>query len=673
MARSADDRSRSDVLDLLRLLAPFPGRLEFTIRLALMCALTTLVTATYQTPDAALTVYLIFFMNKPDRATSTILNILMVVLISTVIGCVFLLARATVDDPLWRVASIAVISFAFLFMASASKLKPVASTVALIVAYALDLLGTTPLGQGEIITRALLYAWLFIGIPAGVSIVTNLLLAPGPRRVAQQALAERLALASAMLQDPTASMRRDFRERMYEGMTEVEKGLKLAGLERTSAPQDLAALKKASQSTTSLLLLVDMLDRENIPLSGIHRERIAATLDEMASILEKGSYPVQVLLDLAGAEPPPTPLAIATLAEIQKALTEFAEPLATPPPPPAPTHAPSGFFVPDAFTNAEHTRYALKTTAAAMFCYILYSLLNWPGIHTCFLTCYIVSLDTTAETVEKLTLRIVGCLFGAGIGIGAIVFVTPDLTSIGSLMALIFLGTLGSAWVAAGTPRISYVGFQIAFALFLCVLQGAKPGFDMVTARDRVLGVLLGNIVIYLVYTHVSPVSVGRRIDAALAGTLRRLNRMMTTANSSARRLLASDAQATLGTVSQDLSIVHYEPSAVRPSREWITSRRRVLRDIEGLMGPLFLNAECSPATATDIARRLDGFANDIDAAGGFSALPTNSDLPVRGHESSKGSSPSLRELIDTRLRDLEMTVTQSPSEQNQAVSYVPA
>jgi multidrug resistance protein MdtO len=239
-------------------------------------------------------------------------------------------------------------------------------------------------------------------------------------------------------------------------------------------------------------------------------------------------------------------------------------------------------------------------------------------------------------------------------------------------MALIFLGTLGSAWVAAGTPRISYVGFQIAFALFLCVIQGAKPGFDMVTARDRVLGVLLGNIVIYFMYTHVSPVSVGRRIDAALAKALRRLSTMMTTASSSARRLLASDAQAALGAVSQDLSIVHYEPSTVRPSREWISSRHRVVRDIEGLMGPLFLDAECSPATTTDIASRLDGFAKGIEAAGGFPGLPENNAPPVRDRESSKDNGPSLRELIDTRLRDLEMTATKSPSEQNRAVSYVP-
>jgi len=100
--------------------------------------------------------------------------------------------------------------------------------------------------------------------------------------------------------------------------------------------------------------------------------------------------------------------------------------------------------LPDAFTNPEHVRYALKTTSAAMFCYVLYSLLDWPGIHTCLITCYIVSLGTTAETVEKLTLRILGCLVGAAAGIAAIVYLIPHVTSIGALMIVVFLGALVS-------------------------------------------------------------------------------------------------------------------------------------------------------------------------------------------------------------------------------------
>jgi multidrug resistance protein MdtO len=131
---------------------------------------------------------------------------------------------------------------------------------------------------------------------------------------------------------------------------------------------------------------------------------------------------------------------------------------------------------------------------------MLYSLLDWPGIHTSFLTCYIVSLGTTAETVEKLTLRIAGCLVGAAAGYGTMIFLIPYLTSITALMVVVFAGALASGYVAAGSPRISYAGFQIAFAFFLCVIQGPSPAFDLTTARDRVIGILIGNVVTYLVF-----------------------------------------------------------------------------------------------------------------------------------------------------------------------------
>src|SRR5208283_5555447 len=147
----------------------------------------------------------------------------------------------------------------------------------------------------------------------------------------------------------------------------------------------------------------------------------------------------------------------------------------------------------------------LKTTAAAMFCYVSYSLVDWSGIHTSFLTCYIVSLPTTGETLEKLTLRIAGCLVGSAAGYAAIVFLTPSLTSIGDLMVVVSFGALASAWVAAGSSRISYAGFQIAFAFFLCVIQGSSPSFDLVTARDRIIGILFGISVVYLVFTQHIP------------------------------------------------------------------------------------------------------------------------------------------------------------------------
>lgn len=57
-------------------------------------------------------------------------------------------------------------------------------------------------------------------------------------------------------------------------------------------------------------------------------------------------------------------------------------------------------------------------------------------------TCYVASLGTIGETTHKLMLRICGCLLGAAMGVAAIVFVIPHLTSVGGLMALVFIAAL---------------------------------------------------------------------------------------------------------------------------------------------------------------------------------------------------------------------------------------
>jgi len=610
--------------ELLRLLLPTEGRLEFAARVALICALTTLVVEIYQTPEPALTVYLVFFLNKPDRGTSLILNIAMLVVFSLTIASVILVSMLVVDRPVWRVASMVAISLGLLFLASASKLRPIGGIVALIVAYALALLGTVH--SGEIATRGLLYVWLFVGIPAGVSIGANLLLAPSPRRLAERVLARRLHLATSMLRAPNESIRRDFTECLREGNGELQKWLKLALIEKTSAREHIEVLQQASGSSFEILALIDVMDRDvEAALPAPLRERLALTLEAMARILEVGRYPIGIeFVRRADGEPVLPPRAAEVLAELVEALVAFAEVA-----PDAQSHRESvpeaqsgetaknsgGFFVPDAFTNPEHVQYALKTTAAAMFCYFLYSLLDWPGIHTSLITCYIVSLGTTAETVEKLTLRILGCLVGAASGIAAIVYLMPSVTSVGGLMVVIFLGALVSAWVAAGSPRVAYAGFQIAFAFFLCVIQGSAPSFDMTIARDRVIGILLGNVVVYGVFTTIWPVSVGKRIDPAIAALLRRVIGMLTEVSKSARLSRGSEAQVRLAWIEQDLSLARYEPASLRPTADWIGARRRAAEEVGALLGPLLLAGRKDLRFTAEITHRLGRVANRLDAS----------------------------------------------------------
>ena len=259
MARPAADARRLPQFGLGQLLAPSPGRLEFAARLALICALTTLVVVWYGTPEPALTVYVVFFLNRRDRVSSLLLNVAMVLVLTLVIGVVLLVAQLVLDHPPWRVASMALLSFGLLFLVSASKLGQAGATLALIAAYALDVLGKVP--AGELATRGLLYAWLFVAIPAGLSMVINLLFAPAPRQLAQRELARRLRAAAAWLKRGDAPAATAVAQCVQRGDSDVRTWLRLAGLERSSPPADLAALRQATGSATALLLQADFMAR----------------------------------------------------------------------------------------------------------------------------------------------------------------------------------------------------------------------------------------------------------------------------------------------------------------------------------------------------------------------------------------------------------------------------
>jgi multidrug resistance protein MdtO len=586
---------------LSELVAFTPGRAEMALRLALVCTLTTLVAQVYETPNPALTTYLAFFMAKPDRTSSVLSSVVMTVLISMVIGMLLILATMVLDEPSLRVLVMASLSVSLLFIAYSSKLKPLGSTVTLILAYALDALGGAP--AGELATRALLYAWLFVAIPAGVTIVVSLLIGPAPRRLAERAIAARLRAAQALLNAPAEGSRARSAALRRQGTGGIQGLLRLSMLDGTSARPDLMALQKAVRSTDALMMIAEAVDRRS-ELPPEWRDAAGRTLDEMAAIFETHRYPVEIdPLECAGAVHSRQDATL--VADFNEALAGFAVP--EPSSGKVLPREKTGFFAPDAFTNPAYVRQSLKVTLAAMVCYLFYSLADWPGIHTCLITCYIVALDTTAETVEKLALRIAGALVGAAAGLAAIIWLTPQLDRVEGLLALVFAGGLAGGWIAAGSPRIAYAGFQVSFAFFLCVIQGSSPDFDLAVARDRVVGILLGNAVIYFIFSTVWPVSIVTRVDAEIAALIAGLRRTAGLVRSSRRDGLAAQ-HAAAAKVRMDLETARYEPMPSRPSEEWFREREMLLDDLR--------------ASETDLL--IGGDSTSLDAAAAqFEAIAT--------------------------------------------------
>jgi multidrug resistance protein MdtO len=560
-------------------------RLSFALRLALICTLVTLVAEVYKTPEIALTVYVAFFLNKPDRVGSIVLSIAFTIIIAIIVGFLLLIASSVLASIPLRVGAMAAISFTLTFMVSASKLKPIGSTLALVIAYALDLLGSVPLG--ELATRAFLYTWLFFAIPAAVSIVINLLFGAAPRRLAQKDLAARLHTAAKALQVEEESIRQ-LNQFLAEGDEETQKELKLSSIEHSSRPEDLDALRASSDGVITILSAVRLMvaEPDALPSTEI-RSIMQSTLLNMAAIFEKGGYPA--LVEPIPVERHSTDLVGSSIMFFNTGLARFGE---LRPAPSKEKEAKSGFFRSDAFSNPEHAQYAFKTTLAAMTCYLIYSTLSWPGIHTALITCFIVSLGTVAETVGKLKLRILGCVVGTVTGLSAMIGIVPHTTDIGHLTMVVFAGAFIGAWIAAGSPRISYAGFQFAFAYFLCTIQGSSPSFNMVVARDRVIGIFLGILVSYLITTRLWPTSIAPQIDKELKSVPKQLQEIDQLLDPWQRRRFAAETQAFLHKIETDIQLSAYEPSSIRPTTAWRRARSNAVQAAQQMGTTLFARSE---------------------------------------------------------------------------------
>jgi multidrug resistance protein MdtO len=154
---------------------------------------------------------------------------------------------------------------------------------------------------------------------------------------------------------------------------------------------------------------------------------------------------------------------------------------------------PASIFVADALSNPAHVYFALRGTLAAMVCYVTYTAMDWPGLSTSVVTCYITALSTIGSSRQKQVLRLAGAFIGGIIfGMGSQVFVLPYLDSIGGFTMLFAVVTAISAWIAVASARLSYLGIQLALAFYLVNLQEFTIQTSLSIARDRVFGVLLG-------------------------------------------------------------------------------------------------------------------------------------------------------------------------------------
>lgn len=573
---------------------PAPGRLGYALRMAAGCTATVLIGEIWHVPELAVPTLVTMALWQKDRVTNALAGVGISVLILVVLAIIYGLIRLTLDHPLGLVVVITILSFGFFFLGSASKLKPVSYMLGLITVYGLIAIDQVPVG--EVVTRALLYTDLFISIPAFVMVVLGLLICPSPKRVLTDTIAAMLRQTVGLLRDPTPLLRERARDVVTAGTGGMKKALKMAGLEKIWAPHDLACLGQASGAALAVLGLALDATREG-RVTGA--DTLIATIEEMAGIFEEGDYPTDIMRpQLCSASAP-----VEALADLLPGFTV-----------PVPLErtdkktSGGGFFAADAFTNPTHVRFAVKGTAAVMASYLVFKTLDWQGIHTCIITCFIVALPTMGEMIAKLTLRIGGALVGGTLGILAIIFLMPHLNGVTGLLALVFVVSLLGAWVKAGDERIAYAGFQIGIAFYLTDLTGFGPTSDMATARDRIVGILLGYFLTYAVFTSFWPSSAYDHLPSRMKALIPLLRRQMAANTPQAREVTFAAMQAGLLEGERTLEYATAEPIHMQSDMTDIAAYDRALRSVERVSYALLHDRAVSRGTAA--LQELDHLAS---------------------------------------------------------------
>ena len=74
------------------------------------------------------------------------------------------------------------------------------------------------------------------------------------------------------------------------------------------------------------------------------------------------------------------------------------------------------------------------------------------------------------------------------------------LDTIAGFTAMFAAVTAVAAWFLTSSPRLSYFGNQLALAFFLIQLHGPSPQTNLAIARDNIMGIMLGLVMMWLVF-----------------------------------------------------------------------------------------------------------------------------------------------------------------------------
>jgi multidrug resistance protein MdtO len=511
-------------------LAPYPGRAALVARMCVAATIVTLLTMTFRIPYGAYgAIYALTISRENPQATvkaaKTIIIAFSFSVLYVLVGAMFFL-----QDPNLRLIWVVVTLFVMFHALSAMTNYTAAARFGYL------LIITIPLWDSQIPAESKIEGtlWAFGAISLGslVTVAVELIYAElKGGHVILQPMGDRLAATEELLNRYAAGLPVDeTTKKRITNFAMVGTSPIRRTLQRSAYPP---AYREQMGAVVSLVgRLVDMganAANLSLDLPDDARARVrslAANIRRVRSDLVSGKVPrpIEVPDEAQHSAHPPL------FVEMEKIVSLIPEALVGGlslgeyAPPPSTSDPGVRIFRTDALSNPEHLKFGLRGCFAASLCYLFYNAKAWPGISTAITTCFLTALSTIGSSRQKQLLRISGAIVGGVfLGIGAEVFILPALDSIAGFTLLFLAVTVISAWIMTSSPRLSYFGVQIVVAFYLVNLSEFAVQTSLVPARDRVIGILLGLLTMWLVFDQLWSASAAVQMKRTFVSNLRLL------------------------------------------------------------------------------------------------------------------------------------------------------
>jgi multidrug resistance protein MdtO len=539
MATAAYQRwNRADSLTWVRNLlreelAPYPGRYTLVARMLFAATLDMVINMTFQVPFGNYgAVYTLTLSRENPQVTLQAAKTLTVsfsfAAVYTLVGAIFFSG-----DPVLRLLWVFLTLFLIFFGLKVVSNYTAAASFGFLLAATIPIWDQPITAEQKVVQT--LWAVASVSIASAITVLVEFIYArTQPVDAVTSALVERLRWTVSLLR----SLSRQTQETESENQV-----VRLAILGTSRMRQDLLRSSDSSEVKQQIGATIAMVGRlidlaanlaqfrTEMSSADLRRlESLATRIESLSSDLNRKEIPDHPSAAVEAAAVANIPILgemERNVSLISEVLAGFASPTSYLPSPQR-QHQAKQLLVPDAFSNPDYLRFAIRGGLAASLCYLLYNLIAWQGISTAVTTCVMTALTTIGASRQKQILRFGGAVVGGVIlGIGAQVFVLPALDSIAGFLVLFVVVSALAAWIATSGPRLSYFGAQTAVAFYLINLQEFKFQTSLSVARDRVAGILLGLIAMWLIFDQLWGASAVVEMQRTFVSTVRLLATLM--------------------------------------------------------------------------------------------------------------------------------------------------